>query len=194
MSVPQHVALVLVDLQNAFFEAGPLAQRRPGLVARTQSLLTWAREQDLLAVNVRTEHRPDRSTWTLNMLDDDQGFAMTGEHKALPLEELDLNGVVEVVKTRDDAFLETPLDDVLNGHGIRTIVLAGVSTQSCIAATATHAYAADYHVVFAEDAIASEKPSLHDDVLALLVDEYRFVAVPTTRIIDPAESARVLTR
>src|SRR3546814_19018744 len=83
------------------------------------------------------------------MLGDDQGFAMECDHKSQPLAELDLDGVTEVVKTRDDAFLGTQLEDLLRAHGIRTLVMVGVSTQSCIAATATHAYAAHLHVVLA---------------------------------------------
>nr|WP_246280028.1 isochorismatase family protein [Nocardioides daedukensis] len=183
----------MIDMQNAFFEAGPLHERRSDLVSRTHTLLEWARERHLLVVNVRTEHRADRSTWTLNMLEDDQGFAMEGDHKSQPLAELDLDGVTEVVKTRDDAFLGTQLEDLLRAHGIRTLVMVGVSTQSCIAATATHAYAANLHVVLAKDAIFTERPELHEDVLALLEDEYRFAAVPTDQIVDPS-SVHVLTR
>src|SRR3546814_14739393 len=118
---------------------------------------------------------------------------MEGDHKSQPLAELDLDGVTEVVKTRDDAFLGTQLEDLLRAHGIRTLVMVGVSTQSCIAATATHAYAANLHVVLAKDAIFTERPELHEDVLALLEDEYRFAAVPTDQIVDPS-SVHVLTR
>src|SRR3546814_19424913 len=115
-------------MQNAFFEAGPLHECRSDLVSRTHTLLEWARERQLLVVNVRTEHRADRSTWTLNMLEDDQGFAMEGDHKSPQPAELDLDGVTEVVKTRDEPFLGTPLEELLRGPRNRPLNGKSVGT------------------------------------------------------------------
>lgn len=176
------VAVVLIDLQAGFFEDGVLHQQRAELVEHGSDLLDWGRRRARLVANVRTEHRRDRSTWTLNMLEDDQGFLLEGDADAQPLPELDLAGSVEVVKTRDDAFLRTGLGELLGRHGIRTVVLAGVSTHSCIAATAAHAYAADLHVVLATDAIASDRAELHEPTLALLEEEYRFALLKTGEI------------
>ncbi|WP_235736993.1 cysteine hydrolase family protein [Nocardioides alcanivorans] len=186
------IGLVLVDVQNAFFEAGALAQRRAELASRCNALVRWARDNAVLVVNLRTEHRADRSTWTLSMLEDDQGFAIAGDHDAQPLEELDLAGSVEVVKTRDDGFFRTNLGALLEQHRVETLVLAGVSTHTCVATTAAHAYATDLHVVLAHDAIASDRPELHEPTIALLQDEFRFAVLPTASIIH--SDAAALTR
>lgn len=174
-------ALVLVDLQNAYFADEPLRARRREMVESARTLTTWARASGMLVVNLRTEHRRDGSTWTLNMAEDRQGFAFTGDEDSLPLDGLDLDGVVDVVKTRDDGFLGTQLRAVLDGIG--TLVLAGVSTHTCVAATAAHAYAQDMSVVLVHDAIASHRPELHRSTLAVLSDEYRMPVVDVAGLV-----------
>jgi nicotinamidase-related amidase len=78
-----------------------------------------------------------------------------------------------VVKTRDSAFFGTDLDLWLADRDVGRLVLAGVSTESCIAATATDAYARDLHVVLVEDATASIDRQLHDQTLGRLHEQYR---------------------
>jgi nicotinamidase-related amidase len=181
----------MIDVQNAFFEAGALEEVRERLVEHCNQLIAWGRENDLVVANIRTEHRDDRSTWTLNMLEDDKGFLIEGDHDAQPLEDLDLDGTQDVVKTRDDAFLGTELATVLAERDVRTLVIAGVSTHSCVATTAAHAYAENFHVVLAEDAIASNRPELHEGTVALLQDEFRFDIRATAAITSaPASELR----
>lgn len=151
----QAVALVRIDLQYGFFEEQPLSERRDGLVENANALAACARGHEPLMATVRTEHRADPSTWTLNMFEDDQGFAIESQPSAQPLPHLDLLDRTEVTKTRDDAFFGT---DLLRGRNIETIVPAGVSAHSRIATTAARAHAEDSHVVLARDAIAASRP------------------------------------
>ena len=176
-------ALVLIDLQNAYFEFEPLAQHRGRLVDEANRLVRWAREEGALVVNVRTEHQRDKSTWTLNMLEDDQGFAFVGNQDAQPLEGLDLEGSVEVVKTRDDAFLGTHLGDLLREREIGTLVVAGVSTHTCVGTTVTHAYALGLSCVLVHDAIASHRPELHRPTIDMLADEFRLPVVDVAGLL-----------
>jgi nicotinamidase-related amidase len=62
-------------------------------------------------------------------------------------------------------------------------VLAGVSTESCIAATATDAYARDFTVVLVRDGTASVDEEWHDQVLDRLHQLYR-QAVPWADDVD----------
>jgi len=57
-----------------------------------------------------------------------------------------------------------------------------VSTESCIAATATDAYAHDLRVVLVEDATASIKWELHDQTLERLKKQYRQEVRPTADV------------
>lgn len=168
-------ALVVVDMQNSFFEFPELAAQKEAVLAGVNELLAAARDAGRPVVLVRTEHAPDRSTWTLNMLADDQGFAFPGTEQARLLDGLDLDGVdaVEVVKTRDSAFHGTGLAAELRGRGVDRLLLCGVSTHSCIAETATAAFALDFHAAIATDANASEESALAAAMLDFLRAEMR---------------------
>ncbi|MFX4287059.1 cysteine hydrolase family protein [Janibacter sp. G349] len=190
----ERTAVLAIDLQEAFFEDPALAARRDALVARCRQVLRWAEAERLPVVAVRTVHRRDRSTWTITMRQDDQGFLFDGAPHTASLAELDLTSAIEVVKTRDDAFVETGLAEVLSSLAVEAVVVVGVSTHTCVQLTAAHAFAADLEVVLVRDAIASYRPELHELVLDVLRDEYRFPVVSadalcrvTTR---PTEGAR----
>ena len=60
-----------------------------------------------------------------------------------------------IEKRRHSAFYETDLESTLRNWGVETVVLAGVTSNVCIAATAFDAVARDLDVVIAEDLTAS---------------------------------------
>lgn len=165
--------LLVVDMQEAFLEAPALASRREELVERCSAALAWARRCGLPVVSVRTEHRRDRSTWTLTMLEDDQGYLFEGDRHTQTVAELDLRDAVALTKTRDDAFVGTDLAGTLAGLGAEAVVMIGVSTHTCVLLTAAHAFALDLEVVLVRDAIASHRPELHEITLDSLRAEYR---------------------
>ena len=109
------VALLIIDMQKAFFEDGALGNRQEALVAACNSVIRDAREAGVAAYVIRTEHQRDRSTWTLSMLEDGQGFAFAGTAQAGMLPELDDAGCTTVAKIRDSAFHGTDLAQRLRG-------------------------------------------------------------------------------
>jgi nicotinamidase-related amidase len=165
-------ALILIDLQYDYFADDELERCRDDLVKAGNLLVERARAAGAPVVEVRTVHKRDKSTWALNMLEDDQGMALEGSRGAERLDELEEPDHV-VVKTRDSAFHDTDLAGWLAARGVDRLVLAGVSTESCIAATATEAYAHDLRVVLVEDATASVEWEQHDQTLARLREQYR---------------------
>lgn len=166
-------ALVVLDMQEAYFEDPALAVHRATIVERCSVAIDWARAIGLPVITIRTEHHADRSTWTLNMLEDDQGVLLRGDAHTAVLAELDLRESIEIIKTRDDAFHGTELEQVIRDLEVDTLVLTGVSTHTCIAMTAAHAFATQLKVVLVRDAIASHRPELHDLTLDTLRLEYR---------------------
>lgn len=170
---PPRLALVLIDLQNSYFEFPELEKEKDRLLARANELVAVARDAGRPVVLVRTEHERDRSTWTLNMLEDEQGFAFPGTEQAAFLDGLDVEGGIEVTKTRDSAFHDTRLAEVLEDAGATHVLLAGVSTHSCVSQTATAAFAHDLHVAIDRDAIASDDTELSAAMLDFLGDEMR---------------------
>jgi nicotinamidase-related amidase len=165
-------ALLIVDLQNDYFVDGELARCREDLLEACNALVERARSAGAPVVEVQTVHAPDKSTWALNMLDDDQGMALEGTEGAQRLKGLHEPDRI-VVKTRDSAFHGTDLLPWLTTRRVDRLVLAGVSTESCIAATATDAYAHDLRVVLVQDATASVEWRLHDQTLERLHAQYR---------------------
>lgn len=169
----EHTALVVVDMQNSYFEFPELASVRDELVAKVNELIAAAHEAGRPVVLVRTEHARDRSTWTLNMCDDDEGFAFPGTQQAQFLDELTTGGHVEVVKTRDSAFFDTLLADRLERLGVNHLLVCGVSTHSCVAQTAIDGFAQNLHVAVARDACSSDNAALSEALLEFLADQMR---------------------
>lgn len=178
--------LLIVDMQVDYFNDSELERCRDDLVAACNTLAARAIAAGAPVIEVRTEHRPDRSTWALNMRDDDSGMVIEGTPGAQPVPGLRTGDTVPVIKTRDSAFFRTELEDLLASRGVETIALAGVSTESCIATTAADAYARDLRVVLVDEAVASVDPGLNRRAQEQLEKQYR---QPTVRLADVAFAA-----
>ena len=107
------------------------------------------------------------------MLDDDQGFIFSGSHQADVVEGLRVDGLETVTKTRDSAFFGTDLAERLRRRGVERLVLAGVSTHNCVAHTGADAFANDFRVSYARDAIGSTNDKYAEAMLEILSIEYR---------------------
>jgi nicotinamidase-related amidase len=166
-------ALLIIDMQNAFFEDEKLARVQDSLVRACNGLIDVARRGGAPVLVARTEHLSDRSTWTLSMLDDDQGFIFEGSHQADIVHGLRVDGLETVTKTRDSAFFSTDLAERLRTLGVERLVLAGVSTHNCVAHTGADAFAHDFRVTYALDAIGSTNDQYAEAMLEILSVEYR---------------------
>jgi len=182
-------ALVVIDLQVDYFQDPELARCRGSLVERCATLARAARDAGAPIVEVRTVHAPDRSTWTIDMLEDGQGMVIDGTPGAERLPELDLEPTVVVRKTRDSAFFGTDLVEHL--RCVTRPAIVGVSTESCVRATASDAYAHDLRSVLVADATASVDAAEHDEVLRRLHEQYRLPVVDAAfvRFVAPGRVA-----
>lgn len=76
--------------------------------------------------------------------------------------EPDRDWVVDT-KKRYDCFFATDLDFVLRAHGINTVLITGINTNSCVLATTVAANARDYAAIVIEDCIDTmDGDELHD--------------------------------
>lgn len=178
------IAVLIIDMQNAYFEDPALGTGRERLAAACNQLIAAAQENGAKVLLVKTEHEADKSTWTLNMLDDDQGFLFRGTTQADFVTGLKTEGLPRLVKTRDSAFLATDLLQRLRNWDADTIVLAGVSTHNCIAQTAADAFGYNIRVIYAAEATASENPEAAAAVQHILSSEYRQQILNTAEIKD----------
>jgi nicotinamidase-related amidase len=179
-------ALLVIDLQNSYFELPGLAHTKDAVLARVNELIAAAHDAGRPVVLVRTEHQRDGSTWTLNMREDRQGFAFPGTQQAAFLDDLDTRDHVEIVKTRDSAFHGTNLRAELDRLGVAHVLVCGVSTHSCVAQTAITGFAEDLHVAVAVDSTASDHAELSRALLQFLHKEMR------QPLLDQAASLELL--
>ena len=178
------IAVLLIDLQNAFFEDPALRGCKQSLTTACNRIIAAAKETGTNVLLVKTEHEEDKSTWTLNMLEDNQGFIFRGTAQAEFISELTTQGLPQMVKTRDSAFLGTDLMLRLRKWGVDTIVLAGVSTHNCIAQSAADAFGHNLRVIYAAEATASENPEAAAAVQDILCREYRQQILSIAEIRD----------
>ncbi|GAA1499263.1 hypothetical protein GCM10009628_42680 [Paeniglutamicibacter kerguelensis] len=118
------------------------------------------------------------------MLEDDQGFLFEGTPQTYNLSGLDTKDSIEVIKHRDSSFWGTDLLQQLRRHHIDSLVLAGVSSHTCIASTAADAYAANLRVALAVEAMASTDPEFENTTLKLLEQEYRQKPETTAALLE----------
>lgn len=179
---PLPQALLVIDMQKDFFAGPELAGHRDGVVAACNTAVRKAHQAGAIVFEVRTVHSADRSSWSLNMLRDGQGMTIESTSGAAPVEGLLTPGATVVEKTRDSAFHGTELAERLDDQAITSIAICGVSTESCIAMTASEAYARDLHVTLVSDALASVDPHAHDNALDRLSQQYRQTSVTAQQI------------
>lgn len=180
----RHPALLLIDLQRGFFADPGLTAWRQQITANCNRLAAVAARAGVPVISVRTVHKEDKSTWTLKMLEDGQGYLFEGTAKAGYLEELELAGAIEVVKRRDSAFWNTELTTLLLQRRASSLVLAGVATDTCIRATASDAFAANLPVAVATDACASPDLQARQNALEYMSTQHRQKLMATEEIIS----------
>lgn len=190
----QSPALLLIDMQEGFFETEDLAQHRARLASACNKLAPAARRAEVPVITVRTVHKKDKSIWTLKMLEDDQGYLFEGTGQARILPELDLAGSIELIKRRDSAFWATELLTLLLQHRVASLILAGVSSETCIAATATDAFSANLPVFLARDALASADPDFEDVTLKFLQEHYRQRILSSEQLIAQLPGGAAATK
>ena len=135
-------ALLVIDLQNAVFDGRqiPPVYRAEQLLANATALLHTARQLGMAVVHV-------------------QHCAPAGE----PLEEggpgwpiyqplAPVAGESVVQKRFSSAFAETRLHSLLKVSAVRSVVVTGIQSELCVAATCHAARMLGYHVCLASDA------------------------------------------
>lgn len=178
-----NTALLIIDMQNAYFNNSALDEHKTELIEACNELVAHAKQQSWPVFTIRTVHKKDKSTWTLNTLDDQSGYLFEDSTDAQIVDGLDTTGTTEVIKTRDSAFYGTDLLTQLRTRSIDQVILCGVSTHSCVMLTAADAYAANLRVILARDAICSHDPNYHTSTLEMLQQEYRQQSLSNTDIL-----------
>ena len=158
------IALVLVDLINAFFDprGSNYYPRVDDVKEPLTVLLSAARSSPspCLVVHAREAHRPALTDFEFVKL---PVHCVEGEFDALPYPAfVEQPGEPVVLKRRYSAFFATDLALLLREQGVSQVVVAGVKTNVCVRATVQDAFAHGFRPVVVRSAVSSNRPHLHD--------------------------------
>jgi len=135
-----NTALLVVDMQRSMFELTPAVADGPTLIATLEGLIARARAAGAPVLYVRNCGGPG----------DPDAPGTTGWELSPALPRLSAEPIVD--KKQPDAFEGTNLRTLLQSRGIRRLVVAGLQSEFCIAATCRGAHARGYTVTLVEDA------------------------------------------
>jgi ureidoacrylate peracid hydrolase len=153
---PARMALVNIDMQNAFVEGSPLAAPNgTRIIEPINKLAAACRAAGVMVIHTLHVTRADGSNLgTMGELIEPvrAGYIREGSetaklHKGIAVEK----GDILLYKPRYGAFTGTDLDQVLRANGRDTIIVSGICTNICCETTAREAGMRDYHVFFMND-------------------------------------------
>jgi nicotinamidase-related amidase len=176
--VPDHTVLVVIDPQNDFLHAdGWYAQQGIDIshmrktIEPTKELVAEARRRSVPVVWTRhgyadaaeagpfLELRPflkdgglRRETWGWELYDE--------------LDVRDEDPVVE--KNRLSAFFDTNLEEVLRSLAAETVLIGGVLTNQCVAATSKDASFRNFKPIVVEECTGTTLPHLHEPAIEMM--------------------------
>lgn len=182
---PKHSAILVIDVQNDFCHPeGGQAKRgidisaMNAVVPNIVKLIEEGRKAGVMVIFIRNGH----SKWTRSeawknksrggnlppLCEEGTWGADFYKLKPLPGERI-------VVKQRYDAFIGTNLDIILSNAGIKTLIMSGVTTNTCVESTARHGFMIDYNIVFLKDCTATHHIEQHEATLRNIDGNFGFV-------------------
>ena len=164
-------ALVLIDLQHGIVALPAVPRSGAEVVARGRELADAFRAHGLPVVLVNVAFSPDFGDAPKGR-DDEEPEPDDDEDEGMPADFAVIVGElgaqetdIRVTKHQWGAFHGTDLDTQLRRRGITQIVLAGLVTSRGVDTTAREAYAHNYSVAFAVDAMADRGIEVHENAI-----------------------------
>jgi nicotinamidase-related amidase len=184
-----------LDMDVATMPTSPAVAKQ--IIAANKRLFDWARSVDIPVIHLLTQYRDAAEIacnpfWRTRAEDPAATRKNVLRHnlKGMPgvtimpeLHDVKRDLVVDT-KKRYDCFVGTDLDFTLRAHGINTLLITGVNTNSCVLATTTAANVRDYAVVVVKDCVETmDGPALHEAGLLCIKTAFGFV-LDTDEIIE----------
>jgi nicotinamidase-related amidase len=190
---PAHSALLVVDMQRDFCEAGGAFDELgvdismyPPLIPRIARVIAGARAAGVHVIFIQMTVLPGRLSESPAQIRFNLRLHLTSHGEVEPLryaadgsvgqeilpELAPCEGDLVVKKYRSSGFWGTNLDMLLRSNGIESVVVTGCTTEGCVESTARDALFNDYYVVIVEDCVASDDPAQHE--ASLLLMRHRF--------------------
>jgi biuret amidohydrolase len=185
---PKTTALVIIDMQRDFVEAGGFGEALGNdvsilrkAIAPTKVVLDQCRKMGMMIVHTREGHRPDLADCPPSKMErghpkrkiGDGGsmgrLLVRGEagHDIVP-ELYPKPGEVVIDKPGKGAFYATDLELILRNAGIKTLIVCGVTTEVCVNTTVREANDRGFNCVVLEDCVGSYFPEFQKAGLAMI--------------------------
>ena len=185
MPEPGRTALVVVDMQRGFIEAGEAMEVPPAreMVPRVRAVVDafrahrlpvvfteflYSERVPLLVGQLHPEHRAAPAgaargfgVPSSSCLEGDASVATVAALAPAPDD-------LVVRKHWYDAFAGTPLDGALRARGISSLVVTGTMTDICVLATVIGAFNREYRVTVVADCVATLWPEIQRATLDII--------------------------
>ena len=162
-------AMIIIDLQQEFFENGRLAQHREELVSATNELADAAHNHDIPVIWIRQEYKVDLSDAPLYNRKNSKLVTIENTDGCKLLPELHIiKDDHHIIKKRYSAFYNTDLEKLLKDLSVDTLIVTGINTMTCVRTTAIDAYQRDFNVILALDAVDAYDVEQHENSLKYL--------------------------
>ena len=173
---PGRTALLVVDIQNLFV-GFPLHPPVEEVLPRLHRFIHAARAAGVTIVRIQNVI-PDAMYSEVygGQFGRPTSFLAPGSENAALYPGFEPeSGDVLITKPRYSAFIGTPLETVLRARGIRTVIVAGLTTDVCVSSTARDAFQRDFHTVTLADCAAEQTQARHESGLATLASVFGLV-------------------
>jgi nicotinamidase-related amidase len=154
-NVPDHSAVLVIDVQRGLFCAEPAPFEAEEVVGRINAVTAKARRAGAPVIFIQHDGEPGG----------EDVVPFTEGWKLHPKLEVRLGDPV-IRKTTGDAFYGSTMEAELRSRGITTVLLTGYATDFCVDATLRSAASKDFGVVVVADAhTTSDNPVLKAEVV-----------------------------
>lgn len=192
---PSRIAHLVIDMQNAFVAPGGIAELPVAreVTPNVNRISRAIREMGALNVFVREVYDP---AWTAywgrlrpNQHEEVRAALSRGAAQQALWPGLDVGPRDPVVnKLRFSPFVagSSPLDVLLTGRGIDTIVVTGCMSNCCCESTIRDAVQLNYRAIFIHDANAAKSDEEHNATIANLVGVFGCEVCSTDEFLERA--------
>lgn len=185
---PATTALLIIDMQRDFMEPGGFGAMLGNDVSKLRvaieplkALLAAARKAGMFILHTREGHRADLADAPPAKLERGKGSTRIGDpgpmgrilirgeagHDIIP-ELYPLAGEPVIDKPGKGSFCQTDLELILKNHGIKTLIVCGVTTEVCVHTTVREANDRGFECVVPSDCAASYFPEFHEVALRMI--------------------------
>ncbi|MCL2765266.1 MAG: cysteine hydrolase [Treponema sp.] len=155
-------ALVIIDVQNDYFEGGSHTLHNPlGALNNAEKILNQFRTRSLPVIHVQHVNPKGAGFFELDT------WGVQIHEKLTPL-----GNEPVVVKHQISSFAGTELADILKERGINRLIICGMQTNICVETTSKDAKARGFSIVVLEDACAARSIEIHNNAIETLRRDY----------------------